>query len=303
MASLSNNATARITTVCPLAPIPREQVEVLLPPARLRTPVVCAIVRRVAAVDPPRPLHADVQANPYACLNLIIEGTVEAAAWGVLPNAFLCGPFTAPVATLVPGPLRSVSIVMQPWLLRGLLKLDPGQMVDRILDLGALAVEGMPGLSAAAAELAGDLTGGAGPLWSALDALLGPCDLAAEPRLALQLLGSDGVRPAAQACGLGERQYRRHFIQHMGLRPSTWVRLSRLETVMHRMSAPDGRPPNLSELALEAGYADQAHMSREAQSLVRHPPGRLQRQLKGGDAAWSLLPAGPISSRRGGSGK
>jgi hypothetical protein len=47
------------------------------------------------------------------------------------------------------------------------------------------------------------------------------------------------------------------------------------------------------------GYADQAHLSREARALLRQSPKALQRTLQGeSESAWSLEAARPICSRR-----
>lgn len=280
-------------------PITREHVEVLAPPQRLRTSLVCAIARRVDAARPALPLRADVQANPYACLNIVVEGAVRVPGQGALPRLFLTGPFTAPVPTEVAGALRSVSIVMQPWLLRPVFDLDAAQMVDRIVDLTAAPLDGMDPLRAAAALLADELSSADG-LWTALEELFAAAGPVTQPSLAFERLRAEGVAAAAQACGLGERQYRRRFVRHMGLGPGAWVRISRLEAVLQGLGGADAAPVALGELALDAGYADQAHMSREARSLVRRSPGVLQQALRGeGAAPWSLQPARPISSRRG----
>ena len=45
-------------------PLPREHVEVLLPPEHLGESVVCVVIRRVNALSRSQRLRADVQANP-----------------------------------------------------------------------------------------------------------------------------------------------------------------------------------------------------------------------------------------------
>lgn len=276
--------------------LPREHVEVLLPPEHLGESVVCVVIRRVNALSRSQRLRADVQANPYACLNIVGEGAVAVPGRGALPKLFLTGPFTAPVPTEVAGALRSVSIVMQPWLLRPVFDRDAAQMVDRIVELDEVPFAGMQALRDAAAVLSQDPSNSDG-LWYALENLLVSHGPITEPRLALDRLRAEGVAAAAHAGGIGERQYRRQFVRHMGLRPSRWVRISRLEMVLQGLGA--AASIALGELALDAGYADQAHMSREARSLVRHSPGGLQKALRTeGASPWSLRPARPISSRR-----
>jgi len=275
-------------------PVVRETVDVLVPPPRLRPHVVCAVLRRVSVADAASPLRADVHANPYACLNSISEGCVHAPGRGNLPSLFVTGPFTSPVLTEVRGPLSSVSVVMQPWVLPQVFGRDAASLVDAILQLD----ERKGALQELRTAAAATVMGGAGDaaLWTALDGLLAPAALA-QPRLAFDRLRSEGVRAAAQECGWGERQYRRVFLRHMGLRPSAWLRCIRIEAAMTGMAAPQAA---LSELALDAGYADQAHLSREARSLIRHTPAALMQALTTGDTAWPLRPACPISSRPAG---
>lgn len=282
--------------MCSLEPVPREQVEVLLPPACLRDRVACAIVRRVPAGSYAAPLRTDVQANRYACLNLVVEGAVEVAGGGMLPRLCLTGPFTAPLATQVEGAVRSVSIVMQPWLAGRSLGIDTSAIVDRIIELDARH-PGLKDLFDAATRLTQNIAD-TGPFWPALDAWLG--DPSGAPQLAFDTLLSKGVRAAAAECGLSERHYRRRFVREMGLRPGAWVRIRRLEHVMRELAAPQEAQGSraLSELALDAGYADQAHMSREARALAGHSPGGLHGLFQSEvDAPWPLQAARPISSR------
>lgn len=278
-------------------PASGEHIEVLFPPAHLDALVVCAIVRRVEAIVPAGALRSDVQANPYGCLNLILEGTVQVVGRGPLPPLFLTGPFSAPVATEVTGALRSVSVVLQPWALAHLIGVPAVDLVDEFLALEPGEREGLADVVAAARRVAGSEPAGVDVFWQGLAAFAGASGRIAQPQLALEALRSDGVRAAALACSLSERQYRRRFVQEMGLRPGAWVRVARLESVMQGMSV--GGPASLSALAADTGYADQAHLSREARALVHQSPKALQRSLQGeGEPVWSLQPARPIFSRR-----
>jgi AraC-like DNA-binding protein len=277
-------------------PASGEHIEVLFPPAHLDALVVCAIVRRVDHIPLASALRSDVQANPYGCLNLICEGSVWIPGQGALPWLFLTGPFSAPLQTEVAGALRSVSIVLQPWALPHLTGAPAADLVDQFLALKPGEREGLEDVVAAARRL-GDDPAATAALWKGLGTFLSSSGRIAEPLLALEVLRSDGVRAAAAACSLGERQYRRRFVQEMGLRPSAWVRLSRIESVMEGMSA--HAPASLSALAADAGYADQAHLTREARALLRQSPKALRRTLQGeSEPAWSLQPARPIFSRR-----
>lgn len=117
-----------------------ESVEVQRAPACAAAWLVCAIWRTLAPAGPAAasPVAAVVPANVYGCLNLIVRGEVHAAG-RTLPPAFLTGPFTRPLSTRAGAPLRSLSLVIQPWVLAPWFGRPAGGLVDRLVDLDALA--------------------------------------------------------------------------------------------------------------------------------------------------------------------
>lgn len=68
----------------------------------------------------------------------------------------------------------------------------------------------------------------------------------------------------------GPRRLHRRFVAAVGYGPKTFQRVLRLQRVLARAA----RSPreSLAALAAEAGYADQAHMSRELQALTGQSP-------------------------------
>jgi transcriptional regulator GlxA family with amidase domain len=92
-----------------------------------------------------------------------------------------------------------------------------------------------------------------------------PIVLAAAPRIA------DGspVAALAREFSISERQLRRRFHAAVGYGPGTLARVLRF----HRfVSLLDGGGEDLAGLAFEAGYADQAHLSRESRRLAGLSP-------------------------------
>ena len=79
------------------------------------------------------------------------------------------------------------------------------------------------------------------------------------------------VPALASAVGLGERQLRRRFTAAVGYGPKTLARIVRFRVALGRVRA--GEP--LAAAALAAGYADQAHMTRELVALGGRTPGAL----------------------------
>jgi AraC-like DNA-binding protein len=79
------------------------------------------------------------------------------------------------------------------------------------------------------------------------------------------------VPELAAAVGLGERHLRRRFAAAVGYGPKTFARVARFRTALALVLA--GEP--LASAALAAGYADQAHMTRELLTLGGRTPGEL----------------------------
>jgi transcriptional regulator GlxA family with amidase domain len=79
------------------------------------------------------------------------------------------------------------------------------------------------------------------------------------------------VPELAAAVGLGERQLRRRFAAAVGYGPKTFARVARFRRALYLVRA--GEP--LAAAAAGAGYADQAHMTREVGALAGRTPGAL----------------------------
>jgi AraC-like DNA-binding protein len=77
---------------------------------------------------------------------------------------------------------------------------------------------------------------------------------------------------AAHAVGLGERQLRRRFTAAVGYAPKTFARIVRFQRALARIRAGDP----LAAAAFEAGYSDQAHMTRETVLLSGRTPATLR---------------------------
>ena len=86
---------------------------------------------------------------------------------------------------------------------------------------------------------------------------------------AARRLGTDGVGVVARDLAISERQLRRRFHVGAGFGPKTLARVLRFRRFV---AAIDGGRTDLAALAFEAGYADQAHLTRETKRLAGLPP-------------------------------
>lgn len=76
------------------------------------------------------------------------------------------------------------------------------------------------------------------------------------------------VVDAAADLGLTERSLRRHALRHFGLTPKEVQRVARFR----RAVALRGESTSLADVAYAAGYADQAHLTREWSAMAGLPP-------------------------------
>ncbi|WP_374664649.1 helix-turn-helix domain-containing protein [Ramlibacter sp.] len=256
-----------------------EQIDVRPAPPSLLAHARCLIVRRVPAGAA---VEATVHANAHACFNLIVNGTVEAEG-RALPRFFVCGPLTRPLQTRAIGPLLSVSLVVQPWLLPALAGLRPTHAVDRIVPLDEGAVPGLAALRAACEAACVDAAAEV-EVWSLLAR---QAAVVAQPALAQQTLLADGVAAASRTLGCSTRQIQRRYLAAMGLGPAAWRRLTRWEQAARGVVTADA----LAEVALGHGYADQAHLTRETRTVAGVAPARLRQAAAQGREQWSLRPA------------
>jgi AraC-like DNA-binding protein len=75
------------------------------------------------------------------------------------------------------------------------------------------------------------------------------------------------VRVTARRLNLSERRLRDLFTDAVGVSPRQFARLDRVRTVLVR-----ARRAHLAQIATEAGYYDQSHMTAEFRRVMGTPP-------------------------------
>ena len=78
------------------------------------------------------------------------------------------------------------------------------------------------------------------------------------------------VQLAAQRHAMSERTLQRLFRRYVGVGPKWVLQRARLHDAVDRIDA--GRADDLADLALELGWFDQAHFTRDFTALVGQPP-------------------------------
>ncbi len=95
-----------------------------------------------------------------------------------------------------------------------------------------------------------------------------------------RVLAAGGDLPMAalgENLGVGYRQCLRRFTSAVGLLPKEFARLVRIREVCARAIQP--RPPRWADAASDAGFADQAHLSREFRDVFGWPPSLVREYL------------------------
>lgn len=246
------------TTVSTWSPGYREW----LPDRRLRNAIACLWI----SVTPSDGPAAAAAVMPDGCTDLI---------WQRGRGAFVAGPDTRPAPTdLQPG---TILVGARFWPGAGGPAL--GWCLADLRDLRVDVSDVLPGLTG---RLAAELTPGAAlDIMTALSAELvtaGPPDklvLTAAGMLESRATGLSGL---AAELAVSERQLRRRFEVAVGYGPKTLQRILRFRRVLDQLAA-TSPAPDLADLAIRSGYADQAHLTRETTRLAGRPPAALARSL------------------------
>jgi AraC-like DNA-binding protein len=215
-------------------------------------------------------------APAYSHRNLPHGGTEIVCTVGAPPRVL--GPLTGPhVEVLAPG-TTVVGMRLRPGAARALLGVPPSEMVD--LNLPAEALWGRVGTAL------GDAVDAAGSPAEALAMLQrgmlarrltdeDPDPLVTEAVRRLMPGGATGVAALPRLLAVSERNLRRRCQAAVGLGPKALHRTLRFQGFLARAQEALGAgrsPGTLAELAVHAGYADQAHLTRECVRLTGTTP-------------------------------
>ncbi|WP_216094420.1 DUF6597 domain-containing transcriptional factor [Jiangella alba] len=211
----------------------------------------------------------------------IPSGAVELVCRvGAAPQ--LSGPLTGPRADVIPPGSTVVGLRFRPGAAAAVLGLPASELTD--LRVGAADVWGTAA-AAAGERLAAATTGEAAvevleelvTAAAARAGVTGPDPLIAEAVRRLMPWHAAEVRDVGTTLHVSERALRRHCLAAIGVGPKTLQRMLRFQGFLARTQSAlaDGRDPaggGLARLAADAGYADQAHLTRECVRLTGATP-------------------------------
>lgn len=186
-------------------------------------------------------------------------------------GTLVAGPQSRHTIRPVGAPLLAVGARFRPGVAPQLLRLRASELVDRHVPLDAV----LPGL---AARLDARLAEAGDPLAVLQQELMRSLADLGEPdpvvRAATTLLANTaaGVAEVADRVHVSERQLQRRFAQRVGYGPKTFQRIARFQRAVRQLAREDTR---VAGAAAWAGYADQAHLTRETRRLAGLSPREL----------------------------
>jgi AraC-like DNA-binding protein len=242
---------------------PTSSYQELTPPPALARYVECLWVHLVGDGDG----AYDQPVLPDGCVDVVAMGD----------EVMLAGPATrSTTLRLAPG-TTTVGVRFRTGAAPALVGASAAELRDRDVPLDELWGRAGAGLAARAVEASG-WTARLGVMVDGLVGRLGRARtldpvgtgivplLVERPERRLTLLADD--------VGLSERQLRRRVEDAVGYPPRTLARILRFQRFL-RAARASGPGRSLARLAADAGYADQAHLTRESRELGGLPPGAL----------------------------
>jgi AraC-like DNA-binding protein len=238
------------------------------PPPALRGAVACLW----ASLRPENPANEPPEQGlvlPDACSDLIWEQGV---------GAYIAGPDTGPFRPASRPGTVIVGVRFRPSAGGLVLKLPLTEILNQRVPLDDLLSPAQlpPAANRLAATL--DPAAAAGRVLAAAGALVAAS--ARDPAIthAATLLRNPAARAETVAAevGLSARQFRRRCQAAAGYSPKTLQRVLRFQRFVRLLDAATA-PPDLAAAAAQAGYADQAHLTRECASLSGLTPATLAR--------------------------
>lgn len=224
-------------------------------------PELDGLVEAVWTLDVATNGWVDHQAVPDGCIELIRRHRGRSVWRREQPELFVTGLALRPAMLRFSGDARFIGIRLWPWAWHAL----DGEPCRDFADDWRPVREDSP--------LARLLPADGDPIPRLAAAFRGitPPSLAA-------IRNAASVAELARLASLSERQLQRICAREAGMPPRSYLRLLRFRTAVTGVQRPGAL---LADTAAASGYADQAHMTREFQSLSGLPPARARKRAKG----------------------
>ena len=226
------------------------------------------------------------EVTPDACVELILNfgnpyAVISGSAKRELPNICLVGLLTKPLRLKAKGLVKIVAVRFFAWGAFAFLKNAAGRTDVTQVDLdptwqqtvqrAGVLVQG-DNYQKAVEEIEDFLIG------LRLNILFDPKQVRTAAKLLYHTRGQFRVAELADYCHLSVRQLERQFDQTTGVSPKALARAIRFEAIRERLMFDPNA--NLTDLAYEFGYADQAHFIKDFKALTDKTPGEFAIEMR-----------------------
>jgi AraC-like DNA-binding protein len=220
---------------------------------------------------------------PDGCLDVLfnLADGLPGAVFEPRPPSYVVGTMTRPIGVRRAGTMDLLGVRFRPGRVTPFVPFPASELTDDIVALEDVWGPAARSLRDRLREL-GNPAGRMALMNQVLEERLGASGLGDGAVQAAALLaerhgGQITVERLADATGLGRRQLERRFLAVVGVPPKTACRVLRFQGALARLTGSPHTP--LSRVALEAGYHDQAHFTREFRALAGVSPGSYRRGL------------------------
>lgn len=232
---------------------------------------------------------------------VIVQGGIVVLRDGVevpLPRLALCGGTRGPRDARAEAGTRIVTLSLLPGGVGALFGVPAGALMEEAVDLAEVTDGTGRGLLAGFVDgLAAAMEDSLSRLWVLLEALrrdtAGKSDLWVPP----SLLSLPGTALAAQF-GLGQRQFERRFRDSYGQPLRSYRQQLRCSRLLLALGAAMRPADGWAEIAVAAGYADQAHLCRDVRRFTGYSPAGLLAGVAGDDPAFWPYRIDPLMRAR-----
>jgi AraC-like DNA-binding protein len=264
-------------------------------------PVPEALSRHIACawrLREPRPAGAVQTIYPDGRCEIVVHLLKPPRCWDAVAGwhqqaaTVFAAQRVAAVRLEIGGPLDCVGFRLQPAASAAIARGHPGGLRDRIVDLAGVDAGFSRALRAAVPAFA---DGSSAAVWRLMARRVAVHELDARIEAAVARIeasaGKARVDSTARAAGMSMRNFQTRFREQVGITPKEFARLVRLQATLRALDAGDA---NISQVAADSGFADQAHATRELRRVTGLAPAKLRaalRRNREGDATVRLAAA------------
>jgi AraC-like DNA-binding protein len=214
-------------------------------------------------------IHSIDAADPGEDRRILPDGRMD-LVWIPERGTLVAGPQSRHTNRPVASPLLAVGARFRPGVAPQLLRVPARELVDAHVPLDAVRAPLAGRLDARIAAARDPLAALRDELVTALADLEEPDPVV---RAAADLLARGaGVAEVADRVYVSERQLQRRFAELVGYGPKAFQRIARFQRAVRQLGRDGG---GLARAATSAGYADQAHLTRESRRLAGLSPREL----------------------------